>query len=47
MATKAWKITQHAELEFEYQGSYRLEKYLNIQNCLQKSFKNEFALKST
>ena len=29
------------------QGSYRLEKYLNIQDCLEKSFKIKFALKST
>ena len=28
------------------QGSHRLEKYLNIQNCLEKSLKIEFALKS-
>ena len=30
-----------------YQGSHRLEKYLNIQDCLEKSLKNKFALKST
>ena len=29
------------------QGSHRLEKYLNIQDCLEKSLKIEFALKST
>ena len=29
------------------QGSHRLEKYLNIQNCLEKSLKIKFALKST
>ena len=29
------------------QGSHRLEKYLNIQDCLEKSFKIKFALKST
>ena len=29
------------------QGSHRLEKYLNIQDCLEKSLKIKFALKST
>ena len=29
------------------QGSHRLEKYLNIQGCLEKSLKIKFALKST
>ena len=29
------------------QGSHRLEKYLNIQDCLEKSSKIKFALKST
>ena len=29
------------------QGSHMLEKYLNIQNCLEKSLKIKFALKST
>ena len=29
------------------QGSHRLEKYLNIQDCLEKSLKTKFALKST
>ena len=29
------------------QGSHRLEKYLNIQDCLEKSLKIRFALKST
>ena len=29
-----------------YQGSQRLEKYLNIQDCLEKSLKIKFALKS-
>ena len=28
------------------QGSHRLEKYLNIQDCLEKSLKTKFALKS-
>ena len=30
-----------------YQGSHRLEKYLNIQDCLEKSLKIKFALQST
>ena len=29
------------------QGSHRLEKYLNIQDCLEKSFKIKTALKGT
>ena len=29
------------------QGSHRLEKYLNIQDSLEKSLKIKFALKST
>ena len=29
------------------QGWHRLEKYLNIQGCLEKSLKIKFALKST
>ena len=29
------------------QASHRLEKYLNIQDCLEKSLKIKFALKST
>ena len=29
------------------QGSHRLEKYLNKQDCLEKSLKIKFALKST
>ena len=29
------------------QGSHRLEKYLNIQDCLEKSLKIKFVLKST
>ena len=30
-----------------YQGSHRLEKYLNMQDCLEKSLNIKFALKST
>ena len=29
------------------QGSHRPEKYLNMQDCLEKSLKIKFALKST
>ena len=29
------------------QGSHRIEKYLNLQDCLEKSLKIKFALKST
>ena len=29
------------------QGSHRLEKYFNIQECLEKSLKIKFALKNT
>ena len=29
-----------------FQGSHRLEKYFNIQDCLEKSLKIKFALKS-
>ena len=32
---------------FLLQGSHRLGKYLNIQDCLEKSLKIKFALKST
>ena len=32
---------------FLIQGSHMLEKYLNIQDCLEKSLKIKFALKST
>ena len=31
----------------ERKGSHRLEKYLNIQDCLEKSLKIKLALKST
>ena len=31
---------------FISQGLHRLEKYLNIQDCLEKSLKIKFALKS-
>ena len=32
---------------YHYQGSHRLEKNLNMQDCLEKSLKIKFALKST
>ena len=31
----------------QYQGSHRLEKYLNIQDCLEKSLKIKFVSEST
>ena len=31
----------------QYQGLHRLEKYLNIQDCLEKSLKIKFASEST
>ena len=34
-------------VNFVIQGSHRLEKYLNIQDCLEKILKNKFTLKST
>ena len=34
-------------MRLDIQGSHRLEKYLNIQDCLDKSLKIKFALKST
>ena len=39
-------ITQHASVNLVH-GSHMLEKYLNIQYCLEKSLKIKFALKST
>ena len=32
---------------YMHQGSHRLEKYLNLEGLLEKSLKNNFALKST
>ena len=42
-------ITAHAEVLARClnQGSHTLEKYLNIQDCLEKSLKIKFALKSS
>ena len=34
-------------VQHNLQGSHRLEKYLNILDCLEKSLKIKFALKST
>ena len=33
-------------IQYVLKGSHRLEKYLNIQDCLEKSLKIKFALKS-
>ena len=46
---KCLLIYQCILTNFHYciQGSHRLEKYLNIQDCLEKSLKIKFALKST
>ena len=38
---------QRAVAQLVEQGSPRLEKYLNIQDCIEKSLKIKFALKST
>ena len=40
------KFVRH-NISVLYQGSHRLEKYLNIQDCLEKSLKITFSLKST
>ena len=40
-------LDQTAPLGVVWQGSHRFEKYLNIQDCLEKSLKIKFALKST
>ena len=37
----------HLRLLDGFEGLHRLEKYLNIQDCLEKSLKIIFALKST
>ena len=42
-----WKSHVVAQLLLLSQGSHRLEKFLNIQDSLEKSFKIKFALKST
>ena len=41
------KYLRYVFVDRSVQGSHRLEKYLNIQDCLEKSLKNKFALKST
>ena len=38
---------QQKHLKLKQQGWHRLEKYLNIQVCLEKSLKVKCALKST
>ena len=45
-----WCVTKVAHcirVIYVSQGSQRLEKYLNIQDCLEKSSKIKYALKST
>ena len=37
----------HGNCLHDTHGLHRLEKYLNIQDCLEKSMKIKFALKST
>ena len=49
MMTKIWSVAVNellGDLKL-IQGSHRLDKYLNIQDCLEKSLKIKFALKST
>ena len=38
---------QSRDIVLFFQGSHRLEKYLNIQDCFEKSLKIRFVLKST
>ena len=40
-------IVKFAAIKMSYQGSQRLEKYLNIEGFLEKSLKINYALKST
>ena len=40
-------IFKGVSLTVVIQGSHRLERYLNIQDCLEKSLKVKYALKST
>ena len=40
-------ILKKGNSNYLIQGLYRLEKYLNIQDCLEKSLKIEIALKGT
>ena len=39
-------VLMKLKLQIFEQGSHRLEKYLNIQDCLEKSLKIKFALNS-
>ena len=39
-------VSSAEQAALSLQGSHRLEKYLNIQDCLEKSLKIKFALKS-
>ena len=40
-------MLQQDKYQIMFQGLHRLEKYLNMQDCLEKSLKIKFALKST
>ena len=44
---KSYAKLMVAWLSLSAQGSHRLEKYLNILDCLEKSLKMKFILKST
>ena len=41
------RCVQSFDIVLFFQGSHRFEKYLNIQDCLEKPLKIKFALKST
>ena len=44
------RVTDHLDMTIAFdwgQGSHRLGKYSNLQDCLKKSLKIKFALKST
>ena len=42
-----YRCNGFSSTRFRYQGSHRLEKYLNTQGFLEKSLKIKYALKST
>ena len=43
-AKEIWSDWADALVDLGLQGSHRLEKYLNIQDCLEKSLKNKICL---